>query len=296
MILSGGTNMTVQAIRKTSKKNPTPTDLDISPRHAHFDVEDELSTLWHSNDAFITAFFNALSIQFPEGEKQFINSVRQFKKQVNDKTLQVHMRNFIKQEGQHTREHRKYNDALEQRGYDLTILEKGINQQVALVKTLSKQRQLAGTCAAEHITAILAEGMLKHPEWLEGASPKMKALWKWHAVEETEHKGVAFDVFQSQVGNEKMRKVVMFVVLMNISRLTFINMCHMLKVDGQLYKPKTWINGTKFFWRKNGIIRHSIPELFKYFSKDFHPWEYDSRQLINQWEQEYDGSFKQAVN
>jgi len=287
--------MTMETLEKTKFHNPTPKDLEIEHRAYHFDVEDELATLWHSDDAFKTAFFNALSIQFPLGEKQFIKSVRRYKSRVTDKTLLNQISKFIRQEAQHTKEHIEYNDALKHRGYDLGVLEQGIVKQMGLVESLNEKRQLAGTCAAEHITAVLAEGMLKNPEWLEGASEKMKALWKWHAVEETEHKGVAFDVFQSQVNNQRMRRVVMFIVLMNISRITFQNMCYMLKVDGQLYKPKTWINGAKFFWQKNGIMRHSIPALFQYLKKDFHPWEHDSRPLIQKWEVEYEQFFKEDL-
>jgi len=287
--------MTAKTHANSVGNNPTPTDLEIKPRHMHFDVSEELSTLWHGEDAFKTAFFNALSIQFPEGEKQFIRSVRHYKDLVTDKSLRQQVQNFVKQEGQHTREHRKYNDALTQRGYSLEKLEKGINRQMSLVAKLDAQRQLAGTCAAEHITAVLAEGILKHPEWLDGAAPKMQALWKWHAVEETEHKGVAYDVFQSQVANQKLRRIVMFIVLSNITRITFLNMCYMLKKEGQLYKPKTWLKGTKFFWGKNGVLRASLPELFAYFKKDFHPWQHDNRALINDWEEHYDALYKDGI-
>ena len=34
------------------------------------------------------------------------------------------------------------------------------------------------------------------------ADPAMAKLWRWHALEETEHKAVAFDVFQQVSGNK----------------------------------------------------------------------------------------------
>ena len=42
----------------------TPHGVSVSPRHVSFDVTEELKTLWHGNDTFRTAFFNALSLQF----------------------------------------------------------------------------------------------------------------------------------------------------------------------------------------------------------------------------------------
>src|SRR5690606_41942592 len=54
------------------------------------------------------------------------------------------------------------------------------------------------TCALEHFTAMLAETILEHPEMLEGMDERVLPLWLWHAVEESEHKSVAFDVYQDR--------------------------------------------------------------------------------------------------
>ncbi len=59
--------------------------------------------------------------------------------------------------------------------------------------------QLATTIALEHFTAIVAHQLLTNPKATEGMHPNVKPLWLWHAVEETEHKAVCFDVYQ-QVG------------------------------------------------------------------------------------------------
>jgi predicted metal-dependent hydrolase len=42
----------------------------------------------------------------------------------------------------------------------------------------------------------MAHDLLTNPKSLEGIEEKIKALWKWHAVEEAEHKAVAFDVYK----------------------------------------------------------------------------------------------------
>src|SRR5262249_39099871 len=53
----------------------------------------------------------------------------------------------------------------------------------------------ATTAAAEHYTAILAEGAFKL-NMLDQAAPPMRALLAWHAAEEIEHRAVAFDVLK----------------------------------------------------------------------------------------------------
>lgn len=258
----------------------TPEGVSVRPRHIHFDVAEELKTLWHGNDVFRTAFFNALSLQFPDGEQQFIESVRMFRDDIDDPKLQEEIRGFIGQEALHSREHKNYNEALKARGYDIDAIDERFGRHMAWVRTLPASRRLAGTCAAEHYTAVLANAILSHPEWMEGATPTMKRLWLWHAVEETEHKSVAFDVYQSCIGNEKLRRVVFLFVTWNFFRHTFMNTCDLLRAEGKLWSLRTWISGLNFLWGKPGVLRRCLPDFFAYFRKGFHPWQQDNRALL----------------
>ena len=269
----------------------TPENLEIRPRHLAFNIEKELGELWHGGDAFRTAFFNAMSLQFPEGERQFIEAVRHFRDQIEDPALKEQIRGFIGQEGIHGREHSKYNEALRQRGYDLDFMEKRFTDHMAFVKGLAPFRQLAGTCAAEHYTAVLAHGILTNPEWLEGASPRMKALWRWHAVEETEHKAVAFDVYQRTIKSVKLRRIAFLLVTYNFFKYTFLNTCTMLRREGKLWSLRTWLSGLNFLWGKPGVIRKSLPLFLDYLRRDFHPWQHDNRELIEQWQAHYEEDY-----
>ena len=49
--------------------------------------------------------------------------------------------------------------------------------------------------ALEHFTAILAHELLADPRHLAGADRETADLWRWHACEEIEHKGVAYDTW-----------------------------------------------------------------------------------------------------
>lgn len=186
----------------------TPDGVTVKPRHLRFDVRAELRTFWHSNDAFRTAFFNALSLQFPDGEQHFIDTVRLYRDQITDPKLKEEIKGFIGQEALHSREHKEYNEALKARGYNIDALNRRFRKHMEWVGRLPPSRQLAGTCGAEHYTAVLANAILSRPEWMEGATPAMKKLWRWHAIEETEHKSVAFDVYRACVGNDTLRRIV----------------------------------------------------------------------------------------
>ncbi|MEH6561958.1 MAG: metal-dependent hydrolase, partial [Marinobacter sp.] len=132
----------------------TPEGVSVKPRNLHFDVNEDLKTLWHGDDAFRTAFLNALSLQFPDGEQQFINAVRLYQDRVADPKLKAEIRGFIGQEALHSREHKAYNEALKARGYDIEGLDRRFRKHMEWVGKLSPSRQLAGTCGAEHYTAV----------------------------------------------------------------------------------------------------------------------------------------------
>ncbi|MCM0611395.1 metal-dependent hydrolase [Marinobacter sediminum] len=258
----------------------TPEGVSVKPRHMRFDVSEDLKTFWHGNDAFRTAFFNALSLQFPDGEQQFINAVRLYRDQIEDPKLKEEIRGFIGQEALHSREHRHYNDALKARGYDIDAIDRRFEKHMSWVANLAPSRQLAGTCGAEHYTAVLANAILRHPEWMKGATPGMARLWRWHAIEETEHKSVAFDVYRECVGNERLRRVVFLFVTWNFFKYTFLNTCSLLKTDGKLWSLRTWLGGLNFLWGKPGVIRKCLPEFLAYFREGFHPWQKDNRRLL----------------
>ncbi len=268
----------------------TPESIVIKPRHLKFHVEEELATLWHGGDVFKTAFFNALSLQFPRGERQFIDSVRAYREQVKDPRLQEDIRGFIGQEGIHSREHEDYNDALAQRRYNLDLMHRRFNAHMDYVYSKPRHLRLAGTCAAEHYTAVLARGLLNNPQWLEGASPRMQALWRWHAVEEIEHKSVAYDVYQSEIGNHRIRVILFFVVSYNFFKYTFLNTCTMLRTEGKLWNPMIWFKGLNFLWGYPGVFRKSLPHILRYLKKDFHPWHLDETKELQIWTQRLEES------
>jgi hypothetical protein len=65
-------------------------------------------------------------------------------------------------------------------------------------RTCSLQHRLAMAVCIEHLTAAVAEAILAHPDWLDHGSEPLRQLWQWHALEEIDHRSVAFDLYVSQ--------------------------------------------------------------------------------------------------
>jgi predicted metal-dependent hydrolase len=266
----------------------SPDGLEFGPRRKSFDIESALEGDWHSDSAFVTAWFNAMSLLFPLGEKFFIDSVVHFEDRIDDPQLEAEIAGFRAQESTHRVQHQKYNELLcKLRGYDLERFEKHERERMAWAyRELSARRRLAGTVANEHLTAIMAHDMLTHDDVLDGANPDIAELWRWHGIEETEHKAVAFDVFLAVDGTVSERRQALLMNTFFFLKDTFRNLCIQLQQQGKLWSAREWATGFRYLFIKPGMLRRIIRPWFGFFSKDFHPWQQDNRELISAWEQE----------
>src|SRR5437016_1611629 len=161
----------------------------------------------------------SLSAVFPDGEDFFVRSVRTFRDQVSDPELKRQVAGFIGQEAMHGREHRAFNDRLDQLGYPTKRFERFTKTGLAIrERLLPATHNLAATAALEHFTATLAELVLSSEETrgLFGHE-EVKNLFLWHALEESEHKAVAFDVYKAVGGSERTR-----VWTMNLITIGFV--------------------------------------------------------------------------
>lgn len=262
-----------------------PADLAIQPRNLRFAPEDAARRWWLGGDPVATAWHNALSITFPAGETFFIESVRRFQKDV-PAPLAAQIRDFAKQEAFHTREHNTFNRRVEAAGYDIAEEVERVEARLAEAREQHPVAQLAMTVALEHFTAIFAHSALKHPELLDGTDPEDQRMWAWHAIEEIEHKAVAFDTLAHVMREVPAHKrwSVRCLVFLNVSRnfITgrWIESLRLLAQDG--------ITGWSARWRllgyllgKPGVVRRIILPWLAFLRPGFHPWEVQDQHLLD---------------
>ncbi|WP_423601992.1 metal-dependent hydrolase [Sphingomonas sp. MS122] len=277
----------------------TPADLTINPRDRRFGRGQHQARLWLNGDAAGTAFYNALSVTFPKGEAFFIEAVKAFRAGVDEK-LAREIKAFTIQEVVHSREHVAFNKRVLDHGYDISRLEARVDEVMAIAKARPPIVQLAATMALEHYTAILAAELLRNPRHLAGADAESRELWRWHALEEIEHKGVAYDTWlHATRGMGRWRR-------WKIKALT------MLLISGTFWKHR--IEGTldlmaqdgvagwrakaalaKYLLVSPGIVTRMIPAWLTYFLPGFHPWNHDDRALIQRVESEYEAAIMPTV-
>jgi uncharacterized protein len=256
-------------------------------RNLQFATGERVPRHWLGGRKSVTAFFNNLSVFFPPGERFFISSIKAYREQITEPMLAAQARAFYAQEGIHSREHVRYNAMLREQGFPVAAMEARVESLLKVVTKLTPQRMRLGvTCALEHFTALMAELLLRDPRLLEGADPAMKALWKWHAAEENEHKCVAFDVFQAVGGTYRERCVTMVGATIIFWSKVAEHQVRMMAADNILWSPSEWLLLLKYLFVSPGGLQRLFPLYFAYFRPGFHPSQHDSTELLEAWKRE----------
>ncbi|MEZ5663197.1 MAG: metal-dependent hydrolase [Burkholderiaceae bacterium] len=257
---------------------------ELVVRRLLIDLDQPVQRHWCGGDAFLTAWFNALSMSFPLGEQFFIDAVRQGMKSLppeEQARWQSEVQGFIGQEATHRRIHALFNAQIEKHGL-VNAWEPRARQRLQLLEGKDPRHSLGVTAANEHFTAIFAQWLLSHPDVLAGAEPRLRALWLWHSAEESEHKSTAFDLYVALGGSHAWRvrwmRRVTVIFLSDTLRQTISNLAR----DGSLWRGSTWRSAWKHMLGRDGLLRCSWRPWRAYFRRNFHPSQEES-DLSERW-------------
>lgn len=254
---------------------------EIPVRRMDFDFDDSIPTYWFGNDPLRTLLLTALSATFPEGERMFMRAVRHFEAGVKDPELRRQVKAFIGQEAHHGKEHEAFNAMMDRKGLPVLAIEDFVRKTIVREEEfLGPKRMLAKTCALEHFTAMFAETLLEHPELIDDVDDRLKSLWLWHAVEESEHKSVAFDVYQDQVGSYWIRASEMAFTSVLFSFFTALHTAQLLAAAKD--KPARRSSRLAGLWRHRGVFAKLGRRYVDYYRPGFHPSQEDSTALRRQ--------------
>ncbi|WP_122526168.1 metal-dependent hydrolase [Mycobacterium attenuatum] len=238
-----------------------------------------------------------LSGGFPSGEASFILAVRRYSDRVSDRVLKNQVAGFIGQEMTHGIQHRNLNIELVRMGYWVTRLldalgarfVKRMKDNLYRIPDTIAKLALANTAAVEHFTAVLGEQALTTP-WLQEqlTDPEVRAMLNWHAIEEMEHKAVAFDVYRYVGGTERMR------ILSMACMLAFLWLPLLLLLASIATDPWAWrhpINTVRsiIFLPRVPVFKGIMPKVRAYFQLGFHPDDVDHSEILEKWRDDYFG-------
>lgn len=255
-------------------------------RDVQFPLPSERACDWHALGPYVTHFFNALSLLFPAGERYFIDSVRYYRDRIDDPELKKQVLGFIGQEAMHTREHIEYNEALNAAGLPASRLDKYV---VKLLdygrRTAPHSLQLAQTVALEHYTAMLAGMLLDDDSRIASDVPIYAQLWTWHALEETEHKAVSFDVWNAAIRPGLKRYMIRAAAMLQVTLMfwTIVFCFHIRLLISDRHRGgrlRGMWNLMGFLYGRRGVFPNIALDWLRFFKPSFHPWDHDNRRHL----------------
>jgi uncharacterized protein len=266
---------------------------DIQTRRITFAYPtDGMPKYFASGDPVMSHAVAMLSAMFPPGEDFFVRSVRAYRDEITDAELREQVKGFIGQEAMHGRGHREFNDRLAAMGYPTKGLDKVVDRSLRIRERIQGRRaNLAVTAALEHYTATFAETLMSSEEARTLFDvPAVRSLLLWHALEESEHKAVAFDVYQHVAGGERLRRIMMNVTTVSfVSALVVATTVSILKDREarrhpvQLGRSLARLRGSPF------VHREAWRRIRDYNRPGFHPNDNDASELLERWESELFG-------
>ncbi|QIO04747.1 metal-dependent hydrolase [Acinetobacter shaoyimingii] len=273
--------MTVAQVTPEKNYRNRPKALGIKVRRLTFNPK-AIRRHYFADSPVMSHLLTALSSTFPIGEQFFVHSVRNVRDKVKDDQLQAQIAAFIGQEAMHSKAHAEFNDAWRRDDYQLDSFQAWLGRRDEFIRTVHPKLQLAITCAFEHFTALLGGYILRHPEVLNTLDEDAIKLWVWHAIEEIEHRAVAFDTYQAVYKDDKVRRSIMRSVTTGFASLTFYSASRLFMQDWKKSLPKVTGNLYGFYLISKMLIS-LIPEYLSYYKADFHPSEIDYTELVAYW-------------
>ncbi len=258
----------------------------------HFDFKfnpTELNDKFYQHTEFASAYFEALSIFLTFGEDLVIETARYHRDFLKDPILKQRVTGLIGQEAIHSKVHNEWNESLKANDFPVTLyrfLAKNVFDYGFL--KFPQPLKLSLMAGIEHFTAVLAEFMMKHEYIFDQITDddKTKAMWQWHMLEESEHKDIAYDVYQVLSGNYALRMsgfalatiTIIFLVSLGAVLIPFI------RNPKSVIRPAFWKDAARsaglLFGLKDGVYGSTISHLFDYVRPGFHPNDHDTSEYL----------------
>lgn len=248
---------------------------------------DGMPKYFASGDPVMSHAVAMLSAMFPPGEDFFVRSVRAYRDEISDADLREQVKGFIGQEAMHGRGHREFNDRLAAMGYPTKGLERVVDRSLRIRERIQGRRaNLAVTAALEHYTATFAETLMSSEEAQEQFHvPAVRSLLLWHALEESEHKAVAFDVYQHVGGGDRLRRLMMNVTTVSfVSALVVATTVSILK-DREARRRPVHVGRSLSRLRRSPFVHGEAWRRIRDYNRPgFHPDDNDASELLERWQ------------
>ncbi|MFT3773336.1 MAG: metal-dependent hydrolase [Minicystis sp.] len=243
----------------------------ITVRQMNFAFPEEMDAVFIPGEPEESYALVAFSLLLPHLEPYLIRTMKAAKARLTDPQLIADLGKFNAQEGQHYRQHRRFNEAIRARGFPgLAKLEEEL---AADYERFTNERPLAFNLAYaegfEAFTTATARFALEQ-RMLDRMPPAARDLFAWHLVEELEHRTVAFDVYEQVSGKYGYRLRIGMFAQWHLLRFVVRASRYMFEADPGLLAR---YGGEKAHERRmerlNGLfVKHLLPKAVATYA----PW------------------------
>ncbi|ARU54393.1 hypothetical protein OLMES_0287 [Oleiphilus messinensis] len=279
--------MTTSMKQTTGNRKPAATAVPIRHLDLKFDSE-QIDSNFYRHSEFGSAYFHALSIFLTFGEDLVIDTARYHRDLLTDPELKRRVTSLIGQEAIHSKLHNALNDSLAHNRYPVNLYRFLADQVFEYgFKRLPNSMQLSLMAGIEHFTAVLSEYMMKHEEiFYMSDDEKQRALWMWHMLEESEHKDIAYDVYQELSGSYPNRMAGFGLAFFTILFLVPLGgaMIPVLRKPRNIFKRSFWKDAARsaglLFGRGDSVYGGTMDHILDYLRRDFHPNDHDTTEYL----------------
>lgn len=217
---------------------------EIVVREFAFEFPRDLDPVWRPDNPVITHLFNGLSLVKPYLEPYLAKSTLTAISHIDVPELVEDMRNFSAQESRHFECHRRLNELLKSNGYpELARVEERMARSYRKLMKKSLRTQLAYNAGFECMTNGFTKWMInKRVRLFGGGSPHVVSFFLMHAVEEAEHKTVAYDVYMAYSGKYWPRAIGVLHGSFHVLGFSLVAMFTALRKDRELGRPRSAIS------------------------------------------------------
>lgn len=271
-------------IMAAEARKMTGATVGIPPRNVQFVMPEGGDGLLYDDNLMVSALFAVLSAGFPPGERFFVDAVRHFKDSITDPHQRAEVSGFMGQESVHGRQHARLNDWLSERGLRTDIADRLLGLSLRLMRRRSPTEQLALTAAAEHFTAEFAMLLMQDEDFQAKTPDDFLGIWMWHALEELEHKSVAFDL-HAQVSPDAQRErfwALRFLPLVIGPTLVMSWACLVLS-HPRRFELREHRRGLRDVFGESGLFTRIQRRMSRFASRGFHPSQQDTNALEDAW-------------
>ena len=225
-------------------------------RRIPFDYPSDMSADWNPRDPELSALLNGLSLTMPYLEPYLIRTMREAAARITDPALRAEAEAFMGQEGQHFRAHRRFNDIIKAKGCPrLAEVEDEMERSYARLQHRSLPVRMAYSAGFEAMTIGLSRWLIEDRVRLSaGADSRVVSMVLWHMVEETEHKLVAFDVYQALHGRYWRRMIGVFHGSLHVLYYGMRGCMMQMRESGRTGWRPRWRLLVRFAWMARSVL------------------------------------------